>query len=140
MSFCYSAVVVLDRFALLLYDSCSSKLLNSLLEQLPLVDSVVVGKPVCKGEGEDKADYDNHQDKRSRHCHTQEQTFLTRKRRWNIQEKEKNGQKVPNLIKFRSKGSQIGAIREVGVQVGWDNQAKFHLDVGWWQNSSDFLL
>ena len=44
---------------------------------------------MCKGEGEDQADDDEHQDKRSRHCHTQEQTFLTRKRRWNIQEGEK---------------------------------------------------
>ena len=45
--------------------------------------------------------------------------------------KGKKWSKVPNLVKFRSKGSQIGAIREVRVQVDWDNQAKFHLDVQW---------
>ena len=106
MSFCYSAVVVLDRFALLLYDSCSSKLLKSLLEQLPLVNSVVVGEPVCKGEGKDQADDDEHQDKRSRHCHTQEQTFLTRKRRWNIQEKEKNGQKCQTWSNSGARGAR----------------------------------
>ena len=48
-----------------------------------------------------------------------------------FKKRKKNGQKAPNLIKFRSKGSQIGAIREVRVQVGWDNQAKFHLDDQW---------
>ena len=54
-------------------------LLKHLLEKLVLVDSVVVGKVVGQGEGKDQQDDHPHQNKNSRHCHTQKQPFLVSK-------------------------------------------------------------
>ena len=51
---------------------------------------------------------------------------------YEVQQKDPNdliGNKLANLIKFWSKRRQVGAIREVRVEVSRDNNTKLHLIV-----------
>ena len=77
---CHNKKLDSVRSAGLSLENLSSYLLKPLLKKLVLVDSVVVGKVVSQGEGKDERDDYSHQNKNSRHCHAQKQSFLINKK------------------------------------------------------------